>query len=153
MSKQSILATFCLIMGLPVAQSFAGDALLEHNKQLVKEFYDLAFNQHKPVDAANRYLAVNYIQHNPRVADGRQGFIEAFAHQKGDDHSVTLYKRFIAEGDLVMIHSHGIGDPQKTKDLGVAVVDIFRVNGEWIMEHWDVGQKVPEKSKNKNTMF
>ena len=59
----------------------------------------------------------------------------------------------MAEGDLVVIHSHGIDNPGDKNDLGVAVVDIFRVNGDLITEHWDVGQKVPETSKNSNTMF
>jgi len=34
-----------------------------------------------------------------------------------------------------------------------AVVDIFRVQGDRIVEHWDVIQQVPEKAANDNTMF
>lgn len=135
---------------LPLATARAGESVLEKNKRIVREFYDLAFNQHKPVEAANKYLAVTYIQHNPGVADGRQGFIDAFKDESPDDKSVTDFKRFIAEGDLVVIHSHGMDFPG---DLGVAVVDIFRVTGDLITEHWDVGQKVPATSKNNNTMF
>jgi len=133
--------------------SGANESPLEHNKRIVREFYDLAFNQHKPRDAAMKYLAVNYIQHNPRVADGRQGFIDAFANQTAPDKSVTEFKRFVAEGDLVVVHSHGIDDPADKADRGVAVVDIFRVTGNLITEHWDVGKKVPETSRNNNTMF
>jgi predicted SnoaL-like aldol condensation-catalyzing enzyme len=121
----------------------------DKNKRIVQEFYELAFNKHQPVVAATTYLNENYIQHNPYVADGRQGFIDAFAGSAPDS-SVTIFKRFIAEGDLVVVHSHG---KNNSEDLGVAVVDIFRVSGEKIVEHWDVGQKVPAKSKNKNTMF
>ena len=64
--------------------------------------------------------------------------------------STTEFKRFISENDLVVVHSHGKSYPQ---DRGVAVVDIFRVEGELITEHWDMGQEVPETSKNNNTMF
>jgi predicted SnoaL-like aldol condensation-catalyzing enzyme len=129
------------------------ESTLEHNKRIVREFYEMAFNQHKPIDAANKYLAVDYKQHNPFVADGRKGFIDAFSDSKRPLTSVTNFKRFIAEGDLVVVHSHGISDPKDPKVLGTAVIDIFRVKGDLITEHWDVGQKVSENPKNSNTMF
>lgn len=126
------------------------ESLQEKNKRLVTEFYDMAFNRHEPIKAAHIFLAENYKQHNPRVADGRKGFIEAFSADSSGGVSTTEFKRFISENDLVMVHSHAKQSPQ---DRGVAVVDIFRVNGEMITEHWDVGQKVSETSKNDNTMF
>jgi predicted SnoaL-like aldol condensation-catalyzing enzyme len=129
------------------------ESKLDHNKRIVREFYDLAFNQHRPTDAAMKYLAVSYKQHNPHVADGRQGFIDAFANPTEPDESVTDFKRFVAEDDLVVVHSHGVDHPKDPKDLGVAVVDIFRVSEDLITEHWDVGQKVPATSKNPNGMF
>ena len=128
----------------------AAESLQEKNKRIVTEFYNLAFNEHEPLRAANIYLAEGYIQHNPHVADGRKGFIEAFSGDTAPDNSTTEFKRFIAENDLVVVHSHGKSKPQ---DRGVAVVDIFRVTGDLITEHWDVGQKIPETSKNINTMF
>ena len=59
-------------------------------------------------------------------------------------------KRLVAEGDLVMMHSHLVRQPG---DRGVAVVDIFRLEEGKIVEHWDVSQEVPEKSANNNSMF
>lgn len=140
------------IFSVLVAMQFTvhAESLQEKNKRIVTEFYDMAFNRHEPVKAAQIFLAENYKQHNPRVADGRKGFIEAFSEDSSGDVSTTDFKRFISENDLVMVHSHGKQNPQ---DRGVAVVDIFRVNGELITEHWDVGQKIPETSKNDNTMF
>ncbi|MBC7458512.1 MAG: nuclear transport factor 2 family protein [Bdellovibrionaceae bacterium] len=145
---------FIIFMVALVAQLSAhatvGENTQEKNKRIVTEFYNMAFNEHQPVAAANKYLAESYIQHNPHVADGRKGFIEAFSGDTGSDTSTTEFKRFISENDLVVVHSHGKQNPQ---DRGVAVVDIFRVDGDLITEHWDVGQKVPETSKNNNTMF
>jgi hypothetical protein len=56
----------------------------------------------------------------------------------------------VAEGDLVVVHSHLTLKPG---DRGSAVVDIFRIENGKIAEHWDVLQEVPEKSANHNTMF
>jgi len=129
--------------------SFASDNLTK-NEHIVLSFYDLAFNQHHTVDAAMKFLAVKYIQHNPGVADGRQGFIDAFPQTTKPDLSTVEFKRTISENDLVVLHSHAHDVPG---DLGYAVVDIFRVQNGLIVEHWDVGQKVPATSKNNNTMF
>lgn len=122
-------------------------------KKLVEEFYDLAFNRHEPVEAAEKYLAPEYIQHNPFVATGSAAFVDAFRDafkiEKGRQ-SRAVFKRTIAEGDLVVLHLHKI---RFEGDRGVAGVDIFRVEDGRITEHWDVNQPVPEESKNANTMF
>jgi predicted SnoaL-like aldol condensation-catalyzing enzyme len=51
---------------------------VERNKQNVVAFYDLMFNQCRPREAIERYVGVEYFQHNPGVKDGKQGFIEYF---------------------------------------------------------------------------
>ena len=60
------------------------------------------------------------------------------------------FKRFVAEGDLVVVHSHLV---RKPGDRGMAVMDIFRLENGKIVEHWDVLQEVPESPANNNTMF
>jgi predicted SnoaL-like aldol condensation-catalyzing enzyme len=60
------------------------------------------------------------------------------------------FKRIIAEGNLVAVHSHLKPNLQ---DRGVAVVDIFRVEDGKMVEHWDVIQPVPTQAANKNGMF
>ena len=59
-------------------------------------------------------------------------------------------KRIIAEGDLVVTHTHLVREPG---DRGMAVMDIFRFENGKVVEHWDVVQEIPEKSANNNTMF
>src|SRR5688572_20405368 len=115
---------------------------LQERKTIVRDFYDLAFNQKQPEAAAARYLGPVYIQHNPNFGDGPEAFIAgvrsfvtAFPNLRVD------FKRIIAEEDLVVVHSHMKREPS---DRGLAVVDIFRLDNDKVVEHWDVVQEVPE---------
>jgi predicted SnoaL-like aldol condensation-catalyzing enzyme len=128
---------------------------LDRNKQTVRAFYDLAFNQLKPAEAIAQYAGVNYVQHNPEVADGKQGFIDYFAQlaKRYGDKKRVEFIRLVAEDDLVTVHCrhtfrewHG--------DVQWAGIDIFRldVNGK-VVEHWDVLQKVTSSAVNSNSMF
>jgi len=124
---------------------------LEGNKQTVREFCDLAFNQKQPAEAASRYLGTTYRQHNPMAGDGVKSFVAFITGfvNKFPQLRVAL-KRLVAEGDLVAVHSHFVRNPG---DRGVAAMDIFRLENGRIVEHWDVLQDVPEISANANTMF
>ena len=59
-------------------------------------------------------------------------------------------KLSLEDGNLVATYSHVQQNPG---DSGVAVVHIFRFEGDHIVEMWDVGQAVPEDSPNENGMF
>jgi predicted SnoaL-like aldol condensation-catalyzing enzyme len=99
----------------------------------------------------NECFAENYIQHSPHVADGRDAVLNLFAKRfKNRPEITTSIKRTASEGDLVWIHQHVKRTPE---DLGRAVINIFRMKDGKFAEHWNLGQAVPEKSKNNNTMF
>ncbi len=129
------------------------------NKEVVVDFYDLAFAQRRPAEAAEKYIGPVYIQHNPHAPDGVEPFIEVIAVAMRD--AKTTMKRALADGDKVFIHSHVTGiDPAMMglegimdSERGIAVMDIFRLEEEKIVEHWDVFMPVPEHSENANTPF
>lgn len=124
---------------------------IARNTATVKQFYDLAFNQRQPEEAVRRFVGSQYRQHNPNAADGPEPFIGYVKWATTTNPEMRVeFKRFIAEGDLVAVHSHVRPSPDAR---GRAVIDIFRLEDGKIVEHWDVVQDVPETAKNQNTMF
>ena len=123
----------------------------DDNKRNAIAFYELMFNGCQPRQAIALYVGDNYIQHNPHVADGKDGFIAYFERMEREfPGKRVIVKRAVAEGDLVVLHCHQIwpGDQE------YAGIDIFRFDEQGkIVEHWDVLQVVPSEAKNTNTMF
>ena len=78
---------------------------LESNKQNAIEFYCTAYLG-EPAEAVKRYVGAQYIQHNPSVRDGKEGFIEYFEEMAREYPSKEIeLVRAVAEGDLV--HAKG----------------------------------------------
>lgn len=121
------------------------------NVQIVTKFWNEFFNEHN-IEAADKYLAAPYIQHNPYVADGVEAFKEFFIsafHSNLKDFSAEI-KHSSSSGNLVFLHNH---QKNGVSDVGNAALDIFRVKNGKLVEHWDVIQPIPERSVNNNTMF
>jgi predicted SnoaL-like aldol condensation-catalyzing enzyme len=120
-------------------------------KQVVTQFMTRFYVDKKVREAFETWVDPGYIQHNPLAETGRDAaikFLEPFFATHPDIHYTIA--RIIADGNLVAVHSHGVF---AAGERGIAVVDILRVEGCKVMEHWDVAQPVPEKSANTNGMF
>jgi predicted SnoaL-like aldol condensation-catalyzing enzyme len=103
------------------------------NRALVLDAMTSLFQRHD-ASAVERLYADDYIQHNPNIPQGREvlhGLVETLSPSVHYEPGLI-----IAEGDLVAIH----GRIRGWADEPQVVVDIFRVEGGKLVEHWDVLQ-------------
>ncbi len=119
----------------------------ERNKVLVKEFLTtLIINQ--DLDQADNFFHGNhYIQHNADVADGLHSIKTVLQEFKNKDIPVGFNKimKVIGEGNFVLTMNEGFFNEQP-----VAYFDLLRVENDKIVEHWDVIENIPPRSKWKN---
>jgi predicted SnoaL-like aldol condensation-catalyzing enzyme len=119
----------------------------EQNKKIVLEAFEALFNR-KDIVGAKAFWSPDYIQHNPLVADGREGLFNFVG-------SLPSSTRFecqlaVAERDYVMIHG-------RYSDNGYpatwVVVDVLRLEDGVLVEHWDVIQDEARGSVSGHPMF
>lgn len=120
------------------------DAQLAANKRLVWNMWR-EFLQAGDIEAADKYLAPEYHQHNPNAETGLEGvkaYFRAAGMEKTEvkDHIERLVA-ITAERDLVTLALvregvDGNGEPYTTTWF-----DMFRVKDGMIVEHWDTATK------------
>jgi predicted SnoaL-like aldol condensation-catalyzing enzyme len=111
---------------------------LENNKRLVRELFDIIYGTSlEAIDRIDALVAEDYVQHNPRAEQGREGLrrflniiVKSPELNPADTQSVT----FIAERDMVV--------RQEMRKEGM-LVDIFRVHNGKLQEHWDAFRFAP----------
>lgn len=107
------------------------------NKELITNFYHEFFNQHN-IEAADKYVSADYIQHNPGVTQGREGIKVGFAKKFDVEPDFKLeIKMMIEENDMVAVYLKNVDTEGNTK---CRVVDIYRIQDGQLAEHWDVLQ-------------
>lgn len=124
---------------------------------VINAFNQMAFFDRKPLEAFERFLSEDFIERSPDFArDGhgsdKAGLLAFFATRgwkPGEAMTDTIYQ-IIAEGEKVVVF-HKV--TMKEGDRGTAFVDIFRVRDGLIVEHWAVGQPVPENVTARHSMF
>jgi len=122
----------------------SSDPQLAANKKLVFDFWREVF-QARNMDLAPKYMAENYMQHNPTVATGRQPFMDFFGRLERQpvkptiDNLVTI----TAERDLVVLaFRRELPDPKNPGQRYTTTwFDMLRIENGKIAEHWDYGTR------------
>jgi predicted SnoaL-like aldol condensation-catalyzing enzyme len=142
--SMSAILFFPVAAQTAAAPSVAGGT--EANKRLVLDFFRVVFEA-RNAEAAKDFLSEGYLQHNPSVPTGRDGFIgyftPVFARQGGpkppkptlDDPPAEV----AAEGDLVSV-MWKVNRPEPSDASHTYEsfwFDMFRVRDGLIVEHWD----------------
>lgn len=128
----------------------AMDAHLAANKEIVRDFLENTINQGN-FAAAAVHFGPQYVQHNPMIGDGIEGIRKHMTDLRKQFPELRAeVKRLVAEGDLVIAHLHARRTPV---DPGLAIVDVFRLDGGKLVEHWEVRQPVPDTAVHDNGMF
>ena len=102
-------------------------------------------------EAYDTYVAPNFRHHNPYFPGDAKSLAAGMAENAAKFPKKSFrVERAIEEGDLVAVHSR----VRLSADMAdVALVHIFRFEGDRVAELWDIGQPVPDDTPNENGMF
>ncbi|OZC52413.1 hypothetical protein CH286_02105 [Rhodococcus sp. WWJCD1] len=117
-------------------------------REIVEEFVRLFYYEKDVPSAFDRFVAEDYIQHNPAIADGRPAAIDHLKHVFTADAHFEV-QRMVVEEDLAVVHVRATVPGRPI----LAVADIYRLENGSIVEHWDVVQALPETATNPHPLF
>ncbi len=123
----------------------------EANKALAVSLIENVLMGKDPSKITDYISAESYAQHNPMIADGLSGIVEAVEAltARNNMFKYTTIHKVLGEGNFVLTVSEGQWSGQTH-----AFYDLFRMDDGMIVEHWDVIQPVPtEGLANSNGMF
>jgi len=121
----------------------------EANKATIKSFINDVLLNHQNDKITTYINPTKYLQHNPAVADGLEGFGAAMKYfaENGLVMEYDKTHKILGEGNFVLAMSEGkFGKGEPT-----AFYDLFRLENGQIVEHWDVITTIPAESEWKNS--
>lgn len=131
----------------PEALTKSPDKKLEANKAMIYNLFREVLEA-RHMELADKYLADDFIQHNPNAADGLAALKQYFANNnvKPQPISPKLKRKItaiVAEGDLVMvIYPRELTDPKDhSKKYTTTGFDAYRIKNGKVVEHWDAATK------------
>ncbi len=111
------------------------------------EMHDIL--QYGHVELASKVMAAGYIQHNPNVPGGRDGFVEFFSRIRKPEPIKAEWKDtpelILTSGNLVlyMMERYSADPVDSSKVYTWNWFDLFRVDDGLVQEHWDTATKTP----------
>jgi predicted SnoaL-like aldol condensation-catalyzing enzyme len=128
------------------AMLYSADPVLAKNKKIVYDFWRSVL-EGGHLELAPQYMKETYIQHNPNVPTGRQGFLDFFGKFAKARPIVDTIQgpliAIVAEGDRVTLSFKEVHpDPKDpTKNYTTTGFDMLRIEDGKIAEHWDSALK------------
>jgi predicted SnoaL-like aldol condensation-catalyzing enzyme len=137
-----------------MAQSTTGSTddsaqVARRTREVVTAFARQFYDERDVAGAFNRYVATDYIQHNPGIADGRDAAIAALAGTWASPDLRLTVRSILVDGNTAVL----LIDGQYGADVLFGVVDVYRVDDEMIVEHWDVKQEFPAQVVGEHPFF
>lgn len=119
-------------------------------KDIAVSFLELA-SSGKVREAYEKYVHEDFFHHNPYF-QGDRGSLLAGMEESARKFPNKAFEpvRALEDGDLVAVHAKIRIAPGSTE---IALMHIFRFEGDRIIEEWEAGQEVPNESPNQNGMF
>ena len=120
---------------------------LEANKALVLNLFREVLEA-RHMELADKYLAADFIQHNPNAANGLPALKQFFSVQNTQPREIQpkIQRKVVAllaEGDMALIVSpREVTDPKdKSQKYTTAGFDAYRIKSGKVVEHWDAAVK------------
>tara|TARA_B110000467_G_C18282495_1_gene459470 strand:- start:863 stop:1345 length:483 start_codon:yes stop_codon:yes gene_type:complete len=111
------------------------------DKELAYDFWRLVLVA-RDMDAAMEMMHEDYMQHNPNVPTGRAPFIGFFG-QTPEKEPLAYIDDLVAitadAGYVTMAFKRELDNPNTEGTYTTTWFDMFRIQGDLIIEHWDYG--------------
>lgn len=117
------------------------------NKTLVQRFTQQVLVEQRMEDISGYFAGGYLIQHNPHMGDGVPEFLAVRQawEQQGTPARYDKVHLVLGEGNFVLVLSEGFFSGQHT-----AFYDLYRVENDKIVEHWDVLETIPAAEDHKH---
>jgi len=122
----------------------------DSRKNLAVSFLQIA-SSGKARQAYHKYVHPQFRHHNPYFKGDRESLL-AGMEESGAKFPNKVFEavRTLEDGDFVVVHGKVRLNPDMPE---VALIHIFRFDGDLIIEEWEAAQEVPQESPNENGMF
>lgn len=122
----------------------------ESRKELAVSFLQVASSGNAR-QAYRKYVHPQFRHHNPYFKGDRESLL-AGMEESGAKFPNKVFEavRTLEDGDFVVVHGKVRLNPDMPE---IALIHIFRFDGDLIIEEWEAAQEVPQGSPNEYGMF
>ncbi|MCD1117605.1 nuclear transport factor 2 family protein [Chryseobacterium turcicum] len=121
----------------------------EKNKQIAITAYQRIFGD-LDITGVDEFMSKDFIQHNPSTPDGQEGVksLVQMLISQGVAAQKIEFKHICVEDDIVFLHSR-----YEMAGKEWRFIDIYRLENDKLVEHWDAMMSMPDQRANNNSMF